>query len=91
MLPKRSKTQRGCPQTLQNRVPERPGELKCTQKALEMSQVTPESVQEAAKKRPRGFKSHPRAAKSRPRDVQEASKTASDPSQAEPGTLQDEF
>ncbi|MEC9172181.1 MAG: hypothetical protein VYC97_06230 [SAR324 cluster bacterium] len=56
-----------------------------------MSQVAPESAQEMAKKRPRGSKRRPRAAKSRPRDVQEASKTASDPFQVEPGTLQDGF
>ena len=67
------------------------GELKCTQKAPEMSQVAPKSAQEVAKKRPRLSKSRPRAAKSRPRGVQEASKTPSDRSQVEPGTLQDRF
>ena len=51
----------------------------------------PSDAQEPPEKRPRGFQSRPNAAKSQPRDIQEASKTAPDPSQVVPGTLQDEF
>ena len=91
MPPKPSKTQPGMPRNPPKSSPRASWEATVHPKAPERSQVAPESAQEMAKKRPRGSKSRPRAAKSRPRDVQEASKSASDPSQVEPGTLQDGF
>ena len=72
------------PQTLQNRGPERPRDVKWTHKVPQTSQVV-------SKRRPRGVKSRPRAAKSQPSDAQDASKTAPDPSRMEPGEPEDEF
>ena len=63
------------PQTLQNRGPGRPWELKCTQEATQTSQETAKSAQQLPKRHPRSVQERPRAAQEIPKAGEVAPKS----------------